>query len=370
MSTLPLSPLQRYLKDLDKDGFIADPAQRMAVEKLQQLYEALIAEQQLRSKKTGGFLGKFRKKQRDPVKGLYFWGGVGRGKTYLMDNFYESLPFQNKMRIHFHRFMQRVHSELTTLEGQSDPLLAVADRLADETCIICFDEFFVSDIGDAMILAGLMEALFARGVSLVCTSNIIPDGLYRDGLQRARFLPAIALVNKHTEVVNVDGGTDYRLRTLQQAELFHHPLDDQADRNLEKYFSQLAVEAGEHDLKLEVNGRIIEAERHADDVVWFDFKALCDGPRSQNDYIELAREFHAVILSNVPVMNSQNDDLARRFINLIDEFYDRKVKLIVSAEAAIHELYEGGRLSFEFERTESRLLEMQSEEYLASEHRA
>ena len=371
MSTLPLSPLQRYLRDLEKEGFIEDAAQRMAVEKLQQLYEALIADEALRAKQASSWFGKFRNKKHEPVKGLYFWGGVGRGKTYLMDNFYESLPFDRKLRIHFHRFMQRVHSELKTLTDQSNPLLVVADRLASETRIICFDEFFVSDIGDAMILAGLMEALFERGVSLVCTSNIVPDGLYKDGLQRARFLPAIALVNKHTEVVNVDGGTDYRLRTLQQAELYHHPLDEQAIRNLEKYFTQLAVEAGSSKgLELSVNGRTLKAERHADDIVWFDFKELCDGPRSQNDYIELAREFHAVILSNVPGMGSENDDQARRFINLIDEFYDRNVKLIVSAETAIHELYSGGRLNFEFERTESRLLEMQSEEYLASEHRA
>jgi len=370
MSLASLSPIQRYERDLQKDGFMEDPAHRMAVDKLQSLYDALIEDEKQRAKKTYRFFGKFKKKNIEPVKGLYFWGGVGRGKTYLMDNFYESLPFDRKMRIHFHRFMQRVHAELTTLNDTPDPLLVVADRLADETRIICFDEFFVSDIGDAMILAGLMEALFARGVSLVCTSNIVPDGLYKDGLQRARFLPAIALVNKHTEVVNVDGGTDYRLRTLQQAELFHHPLDAQADINLEKYFSQLAVEAGEHGLLLTINGRPLNALRHADDVVWFDFKELCDGPRSQNDYIELAREFHAVILSDVPTMGSENDDQARRFINLIDEFYDRNVKLIISAAAPIHALYEGGRLNFEFERTESRLLEMQSEEYLASEHRA
>ncbi|KZY69243.1 cell division protein ZapE, partial [Oleiphilus sp. HI0066] len=255
MSLASLSPIQRYERDLQKDGFMEDPAQRMAVEKLQSLYDALIEDEKQRAKKTYRFFGKFKKKNIEPVKGLYFWGGVGRGKTYLMDNFYESLPFDRKMRIHFHRFMQRVHAELTTLNDTPDPLLVVADRLADETRIICFDEFFVSDIGDAMILAGLMEALFARGVSLVCTSNIVPDGLYKDGLQRARFLPAIALVNKHTEVVNVDGGTDYRLRTLQQAELFHHPLDAQADINLEKYFSQLAVEAGEHGLLLTINGR-------------------------------------------------------------------------------------------------------------------
>jgi cell division protein ZapE len=295
---------------------------------------------------------------------------VGRGKTYLMDNFFESLPFDQKMRIHFHRFMQRVHAELQKLEDQSNPLLIVADKLSQEARIICFDEFFVSDIGDAMILAGLMEALFERGVSLVCTSNIVPDGLYKDGLQRARFLPAIALVNKHTEVVNVDGGNDYRLRTLEQAELFHSPLDQQATLNLEKYYTQLAVETGSHDLDLEINGRVIRAKRHSDDVVWFSFKALCDGPRSQNDYIELAREFHAVILSDVPMMSIDNDDQARRFINLIDEFYDRNVKLIISAEKPIHELYAGGKLNFEFERTESRLLEMQSNEYLQAEHRA
>jgi cell division protein ZapE len=287
-----------------------------------------------------------------------------------MDNFFESLPFDQKMRIHFHRFMQRVHAELQKLEDQSNPLLVVADKLSQEARIICFDEFFVSDIGDAMILAGLMEALFERGVSLVCTSNIVPDGLYKDGLQRARFLPAIALVNKHTEVVNVDGGNDYRLRTLEQAELFHSPLDQQATLNLEKYYTQLAVETGSHDLDLEINGRVIRAKRHSDDVVWFSFKALCDGPRSQNDYIELAREFHAVILSDVPMMSIDNDDQARRFINLIDEFYDRNVKLIISAEKPIHELYAGGKLNFEFERTESRLLEMQSNEYLQAEHRA
>lgn len=368
--SLPLSPLQRYLKDLEKDGFIADPAQKMAVDKLQMLYEDLITDQAHREKEAKRWFNKFTAKKIEPVRGLYFWGGVGRGKTYLMDNFYESLPFPQKMRIHFHRFMQRVHVELKTLKDQKNPLTVVAQRLSSEARIICFDEFFVSDIGDAMILAGLMTELFNNGVSLVCTSNIIPDNLYKDGLQRARFLPVIALVNKHTEVVNVDGGNDYRLRTLEQAELYHHPLDDIATINLEKYFSNLAVEAGNHALELEINGRIIKAHRHADDVVWFDFYELCDGPRSQNDYIEIARQFHAVILSNVPQLNVETDDQARRFINLVDEFYDRSVKVIISAEAPIHELYLGGKLTFEFERTESRLLEMQSKEYLACPHRA
>lgn len=369
-ASLPLSPLQRYLRDLEKEGFVKDPAQQMAVDKLQTLYEKLIDDQKEREREAAKWFSKFKKKQPKPVKGLYFWGGVGRGKTYLMDNFYESLPFKQKMRIHFHRFMQRVHAELKELKDQKNPLEVVGKKLSEETRIICFDEFFVSDIGDAMILAGLMEELFNNGVSLVCTSNIVPDGLYKDGLQRARFLPAIELVKEHTEVVNVDGGNDYRLRTLEQAELYHYPIDDQANINLEKYFSQLAVEAGSHELDLEINGRTIVAHRHSDDVVWFDFKAICDGPRSQNDYIELAREFHAVIISNVPQFNIEKDDLARRFINLVDEFYDRCVKVIISAEAPIHELYQSGKLSFEFERTESRLLEMQSHEYLEKEHRA
>src|SRR5690606_5515504 len=212
--------------------------------------------------------------------------------------FYESLPFQNKMRTHFHRFMQRVHQELTALKGEKNPLDIVAERLAQEARIICFDEFFVTDIGDAMILAGLLKELFRNGVSLVCTSNIVPDGLYKDGLQRARFLPAIELLKIHTEVVNVDSGVDYRLRSLSQAELYHTPLDDQAYHSLLKSFASLAVEAGSHDLDREVNGRKLKAVRRADDVAWFGFKELCDGPRSQNDYIELAREFHAVLISN------------------------------------------------------------------------
>jgi len=369
-SSLPLSPLQRYLQDLDKEGFVKDAAQKKAVDKLQTLYENLIRDEEERIKQASAWFNKFTRKKPEPVKGLYFWGGVGRGKTYLMDNFYESLPFKQKMRIHFHRFMQRVHHELNTLNDQSDPLVIVAKRLSEEARIICFDEFFVSDIGDAMILGGLMGELFKNGVSLVCTSNIVPDGLYENGLQRARFLPAIELVKKYTDVVNVDGGNDYRLRTLEQAELYHHPLDEIAKINLEKYFKQLAVEAGSHNLDLEINGRALKAHRHADDIVWFDFKELCDGPRSQNDYIEIAREFHAVIISDVPQLSVDTDDQARRFVNMVDEFYDRSVKVIISAEAPIHELYLGGKLSFEFERTESRLLEMQSHAYLEKAHKA
>lgn len=364
-----MTPWQRYQQDLERPDFQKDPAQADAVQRLQSLYDKLVAAESERQKGLAKLRIKLRKGREEPVKGLYFWGGVGRGKTYLMDTFYESLPFDRKMRVHFHRFMQRVHKELKSLKGEKNPLDLVAKTFADETRVICFDEFFVSDIGDAMILATLMDGLFSRGVTLVCTSNIVPDGLYKDGLQRARFLPAIELVKKHTDVVNVDGGVDYRLRTLEQAELYHFPLDEDADVSLRKSFDALAVEAGKHSKSMEINGRKIPAVAHADDVVWFDFKAVCDGPRSQNDYIELARQFHAIIISNVPVLGKEKDDQARRFINMIDEFYDRNVKVIISADAAITDLYAGGRLGFEFERTESRLLEMQSREYLEAAHK-
>ncbi|MCK5880777.1 MAG: AFG1 family ATPase, partial [Sinobacterium sp.] len=303
------------------------------------------------------------------VRGLYFWGGVGRGKTYLMDVFYDCLPFENKMRSHFHRFMQHVHDELRELEGQKNPLHIIAKRIAEKNRVICFDEFFVTDITDAMILGGLFERLFELGVTLIATSNIIPDRLYENGLQRQRFMPAIKQIMKHCEVVNVDGGTDYRLRTLEQAELYHYPLDETADISLQNSFYRLAPHEPEFDVTMEVNHRTFKARMLADDVVWFDFSELCDGPRSQNDYIELAREFHAVVLSNVPLLGREKDDQTRRFINLVDEFYDRNVKLVISAEANITDLYGGGGLEFEIERTQSRLLEMQSQEYLGSEHR-
>lgn len=362
-------PWQRYQADLQREDFSHDPAQEEAVRLLQDLYERLLAAEAGRDGGLGGFLSRFRKREVEPEVGLYFWGGVGRGKTYLVDTFFECLPFERKLRTHFHRFMQRVHGELTDLEGEKNPLEIVAQRLADEARVLCFDEFFVTDIGDAMILGGLMEALFARGVTLVATSNIVPEKLYENGLQRQRFLPAIALVEKYTQVVNVDGGIDYRLRTLQQAELYHSPLDAEADVSLEQSFERLAPEPGKHWERIEINSRYITCRRLADDVAWFDFAELCDGPRSQNDYIELARIFHAVLISGVPAFGPDKDDQARRFINLVDEFYDRNVKVVMAAEKPLLELYDGGRLEFEFQRTQSRLQEMQSFEYLALEHR-
>lgn len=370
----PNSPLARYQRDLQRPDFRHDPAQEVAVRHLQQLYEQLVAAWKAEQQQSvfGNFLKRFAgDSTRELVRGLYFWGGVGRGKTYLMDNFFDSLPFEQKLRAHFHRFMRRVHAELKKLDGKKNPLKLVADTIAAEARVICFDEFFVSDITDAMILGTLMEELFARGVTLVATSNIVPDGLYKDGLQRARFLPAIDLLNKHTLVVNVDGGVDYRLRALEQAELYHYPLDAAADESLICSFRSLVPTGAEirEGQDIEVEGRMILSRYLSEGIIWFDFIELCDGPRSQNDYIELAREYHAVILSNVPGLGREKDDQARRFVNLVDEFYDRQVKLIISAERPLAELYTTGKLDFEFQRTVSRLLEMQSREYLSRPHR-
>lgn len=339
----------------------------MAVAKLDALYQELV-----KAPDTGLISRLFAKqKAQTPIRGLYFWGGVGRGKTYLMDIFFDALPFEQKMRLHFHRFMRRVHADLRLYKGQTDPLEMVAEGIAKEARVLCFDEFFVTDITDAMILAHMLKALFARGVTLVTTSNIVPDGLYKDGLQRSQFIPAIELLKTHTEVVNVDSGIDYRLRALERVELYHHPWDDQAQQIMDDNFVRLVPDQNEivRGTSIEIENRLIEVVAIAEDVVWFDFYSICDGPRSQNDYIELACEFHSVLIGNIPKFDKQ-DDLARRFVNLVDEFYDRSVNLILGAEVELESLYADGRLSFEFQRTQSRLLEMQSREYLGRAHKA
>jgi cell division protein ZapE len=261
-----------------------------------------------------------------------------------------------------------VHSDLKKLKNHKDPVEIVADDLAKKARVICFDEFFVADIADAMLLRKLLNALFQRGVTLVATSNIPPDGLYHDGLQRQQFLPAIELIKQNTEVINVTGDTDYRLRVLEQAEIYHSPLDEMASRNLHDYFSQIAPEVGTSGQLMEILGRNIMTCKRADGIAWFDFAELCDGPRSQDDYIEIARSFQTVILSDVPLLDELKENQARRFIALVDEFYDRRVKLIISAEAPIDVIYSGSRLHREFERTRSRLREMQSMAYLAAAH--
>ncbi len=367
---LLLGPKFRYESDV-KNGIVqADASQIAAVEMLQDVFDALVAVPKVKSKSLL-FSLLSKKKAAVPITGVYLWGGVGRGKTYLMDLFFDSLPGKEKLRTHFHRFMRRVHREMGTLKGQKNPLERVADRIAGEAKVICFDEFFVKEITDAMILANLFSALFDRGVTLVTTSNIPPSKLYENGLQRENFVPVIGLLEKHTKVHNLDGKTDYRLRALQQAALYYAPLDDMAEDAMAACFQRLATNAA-HDrqnVAISIEGRDIDARRESDDVVWFDFSALCEGPRSQMDYIVLAQEYHAVLLSNTPQLDDSRLDQARRFMYLVDEFYDRNVKLIVSAEVPLAELYVGKRFAFEFERTQSRLLEMQSQDYLEKAHR-
>jgi cell division protein ZapE len=286
-----------------------------------------------------------------------------------MDAFFESLDFDRKLRVHFHRFMQRIHAALTTYSGATDPLEIVADDIAKEALVLCFDEFFVSDIGDAMILAGLLDALMRRGVTLVATSNIPPQNLYRDGLQRARFLPAIALLDKHLKVVHLESETDYRFRTLERADLWHIPHDNSASESLAAYFISLTGQEVGEGRQLEINNRAMPARAAVQGVAWFEFKTLCEEARSAADFVEIAREYHTVLIEQIPEMTAEKEDAARRFINLVDEFYDRRVKLITTAALAPEAMYGGKKLSFEFERTVSRLQEMRTREYLQAEHR-
>jgi cell division protein ZapE len=352
------TPRERYAQDLQRPGFSADPAQARAVEALQRVYDALI-EQRPRKR-----LGKFRWPR---VQGLYLWGSVGRGKTWLMDAFHEALPFSRKRRTHFHRFMLEVHARRRQHPDEQDPIARVAEDIAAETRVLCFDEFFVADIADAMILGRLTEVLFERGVTLVATSNVPPKELYQDGLQRERFLPAIQRLEEHCTVLHLDSATDYRLRALAQAEIYHHPSDAAAEANLSAWFGELAPEGGRAGT-LTVEGRPIAARKLADGVAWFDFAAVCATARAAADYIELARTHHTVLLSRVPQLTPDDEDTARRFITLVDEFYDRGVKLILAADVPREQLYAGKRLKFEFQRTLSRLQEMQSREYLAKPH--
>ncbi|HEJ7120486.1 cell division protein ZapE [Serratia marcescens] len=370
-----LSPLSRYQQALDAGEYQADEVQRRAVTQLDRIYQALL-QRPAASAPTGGLRGKLNRllgkggetAPQRPVQGLYMWGGVGRGKTWLMDMFFHSLPGDRKMRLHFHRFMLRVHEELTELQGRENPLEIVADGFKAETDVLCFDEFFVSDITDAMLLATLLQALFARGITLVATSNIPPDDLYHNGLQRARFLPAIDLINEYCDVMNVDAGIDYRLRTLTQAHLYLTPLSDQTRETLDRMFVKLAGKAGEEAPMLQINHRPLQAIRSVDGVLAVDFHTLCEEARSQLDYIALSRLYHSVILYNVQVMGPLKENTARRFLALVDEFYERHVKLVIGAEVSMFEIYQGERLKFEYQRCLSRLQEMQSEEYLKLPH--
>ncbi len=286
-----------------------------------------------------------------------------------MDIFYDCLPTDGKLRLHFHRFMQEIHHQLRNIKNEEDPLQLVAESFKRRTNIICLDELFVSDIGDAMILAGLLDALFSRGITLVTTSNCHPNDLYKGGLQRQKFIPAIDLIKQQTKVIELGGNIDHRLEFLEHADIYHHPLDENADSVMTNNFMHVSPEPGTENECLCIEGRNIQTIRCADGTVWLSFNDLCGGPRSAADYIEIARCFNTVLISDIPVLTN-NNDLSRRFITAIDEFYDRSVKVIISAETTVHELYKGQKLSFEFQRTISRLLEMRSHDYLARPHKS
>jgi predicted ATPase len=439
-----------YAQQVAERGFRADPVQAAVVDRLSDLRQRLISAHEADSSRVRRWFSAFGgKTASEPVRGIYLWGGVGRGKTWMMDLFFQSLPFPERRRRHFHRFMHDVHAELKTLQQREAPLDIVADRIAQDTRVLCFDELFVADIADAMILGGLFAALFKRGVTLVSTSNVQPRDLYKNGLQRQRFIPTIELLEQHVDVVAVDGATDYRLRRLTQAGTYLPSSAPDTVQRLKELFGELADQhdptassattshnagdptasgaiashnadgptassatvnhnpggpttggaAGHHPAargeshiapttrvvnqsgrpwprqevdpanSIEIEGRRIPVVCESGGVVWFDFMALCSGPRSQDDYIEIARDYQSVIVSDVPVLDALHEDEARRFIALVDELYDRNVNLIVSAAAPPTELYRGDRVAFQFARTASRLIEMQSEEYLAREHR-
>ena len=372
-----MSVKQAYLAELAAKGFQSDPAQLRAIDALQRCADDWAAYKSKRSNALKKLLNR-----PDIPKGVYMYGGVGRGKSFLMDCFFNAVPIKRKVRLHFHEFMREVHRELVALQGMVNPLDVLGARISKRYKLICFDEFHVADITDAMILHRLLVSLFDNGVGFVTTSNFVPDGLYPDGLHRDRILPAIALLNERMEVVNVDNGTDYRRRALEHVKLYHTPLGPEADAAMNEAFNQLA---GVHDEDpvLHIEAREIRARRKAGGVVWFDFTTLCGGPRSQNDYLEIATQFHTVLLSGVPYMPVNMASPARRFtwligvpgtiagllLSLIDVLYDRRVKLIVSAAVPPEQLYTEGPLSHEFPRTVSRLNEMQSKEFLDLERR-
>lgn len=358
---------QSYESALVAHGLVPDEAQQRVVDRLDQLQSDILAQTSSFSKLRRWLPGPA---DRPTPRGIYLWGGVGRGKTYLMDLFFASLDIERKKRIHFHRMMSDVHARLKKISGTEDPLDQVAADIASEISVLCFDEFFVSDIGDAMILGRLLEGLFDRDVILVTTSNAKPDDLYRDGLQRQRFLPAIAALEEHTDIIELDGGTDYRLRLFSEAGTYLTPANEIAHVKLTHYFDEIASGDARSDHEIEILGRKLTTRHCAKGIAWFDFMEICDGPRSQEDYIEIARWYPTVIISDVPVLTGKLDDPARRFVALVDEFYDRKVKLVLSAAAGADAIYQGNRLEFEFQRTSSRLIEMQSAEYLHAPHLA
>ena len=359
--------IDAYEAQIARRQFTADPAQHEAARHFQKVFDHLT--QQSRAKTlVHDRLRRLKTSQKDSASGLWLWGSVGSGKTCLMDLFFHSLPLHKKRRMHFHRFMRHVHYKLNDLDGRRDPVDLVAAHMAKKHKVLCIDEFFVSDITDAMILGGLLEGLFKRGVTLVATSNTKPDQLYEDGLQRERFLPAIELIKQHMEVFELAASCDYRLQHLDQNDTYCVG-DGMAEPILLEHFQYMASDTTEEETSVEVEGRDIPVKRLSHDAIWFDFENLCQSPRCVHDYISIARCFHTVLISDIPVFDDTMEDSARRFIEMIDEFYDRNVALICSAAAEPDDLYQGKRLGSAFERTASRLQEMRSQAYLSRSHR-
>jgi cell division protein ZapE len=361
-----MKPSDKYQSILNSGEFHSDDSQRHAIEQLDEL-QALLISRTVQKNRWWQKLVRTRTTATAPL-GLYFWGGVGRGKTFLMDIFYQCLPFEAKRRLHFHAFMNQIHRSLKQLSDTSNPLEAVAKELAGDMRVLCLDEFVITDIADAMILTGLLKALFEEGVVLVTTSNCQPNNLYRNGLQRARFLPAIDLISKRCHVINLDGGKDYRLLGLRQTHLYTVPhsqaVVDEVNLYLLEHVQPIQLNM-EH---LNLNGRELNFQFCSEDTIWFSFNELCKTSRSQNDYLEISRLFRTLILTDIEQMNDLTDDTAKRFILLIDVLYDHRVILICSASVIVDQLYQGKKLAFEFERTVSRLIEMQSEQYLTQLH--
>jgi cell division protein ZapE len=354
-----VSVTELYQQTLAERGFTADAAQLAAIAALQRCEDEWASYKARRANAVTRLLVK------PPIpRGVYMYGGVGRGKSFLMDCFFQSVPVRRKTRLHFHEFMREVHRELQELKGIADPLDELGKRMAQRFRLICFDEFHVADMPDAMILYRLLDALFKNRVSIITTSNFHPDGLYPGGLHRDRILPAIELLKANLDIVNVDAGTDYRRRSMEQVDFYLCPLNEQVDAQLTAAFERMA-EARDEDPVLHIEHREIRARRRAGGVVWFDFATLCGGPRSQNDYLELASQFHTVILSDVPEMPLRMASEARRFTWLVDVLYDRRVKLLISAAVPAEQLYTEGPLAHEFPRTVSRLVEMRSADYLS-----
>ncbi len=361
-----MKPSDHYQQDVTLGGVQFDPAQAHALQQLDTLHANIVQRQRC----WRSYWWRLLHRHPQPVPGVYLYGSVGVGKTYLMDIFYNNLPFHAKHRTHFHRFLQYIHTELTVRQGQTDPLIQLARHIAKTKCILCFDELYVADIADAMLLGNLFAALFAAGITLVATSNLYPDDLYKNGLQRELFLPAISAIKQHTQVIHLDSEMDYRLRTLKQAGVYFYPLDIEAQQTIQHMFMAFADPNAIHRNSLTILGREINTHCYTHTIAWFDCTELCSVPRSAYDYVELAKQFHTVFVSDVPIMHGkpEQDDLARNFISMVDVFYDNNIKLVISAAAAIAEVYQGERLRFDFQRTQSRLIEMQSEAYLARAH--